>query len=86
MSTTLQLLVTPMSTTSQAAINKRPVEAVIFIPVGLTVDKTSPEANPMLTFNKFVDNVTCVFGTPSSLPKLVVSELVLTVTLASPVT
>ena len=75
MSTTLQVLVTPISTTAQAAINKRPVEAVIFTPVGLTVDKTSPEAKPILTFNKFVDTETIVFGTASSLPKLVVNKL-----------
>ena len=62
MSTTLQVLVTPISTTAQAAINKRPVEVVIFTPVTLTVDNTSPEAAPTLTFNKFVDNVTMVFG------------------------
>jgi hypothetical protein len=39
MSTTLQLLVTPISTTSQADINKRPVEAVIFTPVTLALVK-----------------------------------------------
>jgi hypothetical protein len=85
MSTTLQLLVTPISTTAHAAINTRPVEAVALTPVGLTVDKTSPEAKPVLTFNKFVDNVTIVFGNPSSSPKLTVNKLVFKVKLASAV-
>jgi hypothetical protein len=44
MSTTLQVLVTPIFTTAQADINTRPVEAVALTPLGLTVDKTSPEA------------------------------------------
>jgi hypothetical protein len=85
MSTTLQVLVTPISTTAQAAINTRPVEAVALTPVGLTVDKTSPEAAPTLTFNQLVDNVTIVFGTASSLPKPTVNRLVLAVILASAV-
>jgi hypothetical protein len=58
MSTTLQVLVTPISTTAQAAINTRPVEVVALTPVGLTVDKTSPDATPTLAFNKFVDTET----------------------------
>ena len=82
MSTTLQVLVTPISTTAQAAMYKRPVEAVALTPVGLTVEANSPEAVPTLTFNKFVDNVTIVFGEASSLPKLVVNKLVLAVILA----
>jgi hypothetical protein len=36
MSTTAQLLVTPISTTAQALTNKRPVEVVIFTPVNVT--------------------------------------------------
>ena len=36
MSTTPQVLVTPISTTAQAVINKRPVEVVIFTPVKIT--------------------------------------------------
>jgi hypothetical protein len=85
MSTTLQVLVTPISTTAQAAINTRPVEAVALTPIGLTVDKTSPEAAPTLTLNKFVDTETRVFGTASSLPKPTVNKLVFNVKLASAV-
>ena len=79
MSTTLQVLVTPISTTAQAAINTRPVEVVALTPVGLTVDSNSPEAIPTLTFNKFVDTETIVLGTASSLPKPTVNRLVFAV-------
>ena len=85
MSTTVQLLVTPISTTAQADTNKRPVDVVIFTPVTSIRDKVSPEAIPTLALNKLVDNVTIVFGNPSSLPKLTVNKLVFKVKLASAV-
>jgi len=59
MSTTLQVLVTPIFTTAQADMNKRPVEAVALTPIGLTVDKTSPDAAPTLTFNISVSSNLC---------------------------
>ena len=85
MSTTVQALVTPISTTAQALINTLPTWEVTVTPTTEIVLKTSPEANPVEIFNKLVDNITCVLGTASSLPKLIVNKLVFGVILALPV-
>ena len=74
MSTTVQLLVTPISTTAQALINTLPNWEDTWTPVTEIVLKVSPEAKPCESVNKLVDNVTWVLGVASSSPKLILSN------------
>ena len=84
MSTTLQLLVTPISTTAQAVMNKRPVEVVIFTPVTATdpsiVNVTVPEVVKTLDPVK-----TTVATSPLIVPEVVFYIFVDNVTVPFPV-
>ena len=83
MSTTPQLLVTPISITAQAVINKRPVEAVIFTPVNVTDPSIVKVTAPVLV--KTLEPVKITVATsPVAVPVVVFNKFVVKSTVASP--
>ena len=84
MSTTPQVLVTPISITAQALINKRPVEVVIFTPVNVTDPSIVKVTAPVLV--KTLEPVKITVATsPVAVPVVVFNKFVAKVTEASPV-
>ena len=69
MSTTLQLLVTPISITAQAVINKRPVEVVIFRPVISGATSTIIDTEFIVVVADIEVTSTSVFASNSADPK-----------------
>ena len=84
MSTTAQLLLTPISTTAQAVTNKRPVEAVIFTPVTSILAFAVIDNVPVVIVKDCPLTVTSTFVKADSSPKDIFNKLVDKVKLASP--
>ena len=84
MSTTLQVLVTPILITAQALINKRPVEVVIFTPVNITDPSIVKDTVPVVVV-ALEPVKTKVATSPLAVPVVTFKIFVDNVKLASPV-